>query len=54
MRVVDFGIKASIKLVSASLNFVHFITANGLLYSQGKNKKGELGLGFCSKDVMIP
>jgi len=34
-----------VRTVVASKHFVHFIGANGSLYSKGSNNRGQLGLG---------
>ena len=55
LKVIDFGFKACIKMVALSFHFTLFLTTSGQVYSQGSNKKGELGLGFASrKEVNEP
>lgn len=52
---MDFGFKTCIKMVALSFHFTLFLTTSGHVYSQGSNKKGELGLGFASrKEVNEP
>jgi alpha-tubulin suppressor-like RCC1 family protein len=49
LKVMDLGFKNSIKMLALSYNFALFLTSSGQIYSQGSNKRGELGLGFASR-----
>jgi hypothetical protein len=40
MKPVLFDQKISIKTISASYQFVHFLASNGSIYSSGQNAKG--------------
>jgi alpha-tubulin suppressor-like RCC1 family protein len=46
MDIIEIPNKVSINEVAASYFFVHFLTNTGNVFSKGKNRRGELGLGF--------
>ena len=46
MEIMEIPNKVSITEVSASYFFFHFLTNTGNVFSKGKNRREELGLGF--------
>lgn len=51
--LLNFNCQNSIKMIAVSYHFVVFLNNSGQLFSQGHNKKGELGLGVTSKREIL-